>query len=103
MIDWGAGLAAIDAAFAEPVSYSGAGLAAGAPPIAVIWSDVAGQPGDNGRSTTRVISCEIRKELLPARPGKSDRLTRAGVTWSPIEVVDRDDLGRWQITLERAR
>ena len=90
-----AALAAIDAAFAEPISYNGQ-------PITAVWSDVPGEAFQGSGNTTRTISCEIRKSKLSQRPDTDDTLVRAGVTWRVNEVVDRDDVGAWQLFMERA-
>ena len=93
--------AAIRAAFGEPVTYTGAGLPKPAE-IAVIWSDVAGDPFQGSGNTTRTISCEVDRSLLPRRPSGSDRIVRKSVAWKPQQVVDRDDVNAWAITLEQA-
>lgn len=94
MIDWEAGLAAIDAVFGETVTYNGSGLLNQT--ISVIWADVEGDA-----RTIRVVTCEIDKVDQPNRPIRSDRITRNGVVWAPAEVIDRTDISRWQVVLER--
>lgn len=96
-----AALAAIRAAFGESVGYAGGGLPA-PDDLMVIWSDVAGDPFQGAGNTTRTITCEIEKALLPARPAAADRITRDGVAWKPIEVTDRADVAAWVITVGRA-
>jgi hypothetical protein len=102
MDPWSRALATIDAAFAEPVIYRGAGLAEDADPVPVIWSDVTAPAFEGGGKTARTISCEIAKARLPQRPARSDRITRKGTTWAPNDVADHDTLDRWVLTLERA-
>jgi len=96
-----AALAAIDAAFGETVSYSGPGVA---DPIdlRVIWSDVSGEAFQGAGNTVRTITCEVRKSLLPVQPNKTSRIVRGAITWKPQQVVDRDDVAGWVVTLERA-
>lgn len=94
-------LAAVFAAFADTlITYTGAGLAAPTDML-VVWSNVAGDDFQGPGNTTRTISCEIRKSMLPGRPAKADTLKRGVEIWGPNEVVDRDDVGAWQIVLER--
>lgn len=95
-----AALAAIRAAFGASVGYAGAGLPLPTD-VMVIWSDVAGDPFQGAGNTTRTVTCEIEKALLPARPGAGDRITRDGMVWKPIEVIDRADVGAWVITVGR--
>lgn len=95
-----AALAANDAAFSELVLYAGAGLAEPAT-IAVIWSDTSGVRFQGAGNTVRQVSCEVRKSDLPHKPAKADRITRDGVVWRPNEVTPRDDIGKWDIVLER--
>lgn len=98
---FGPAAAAIDAVYAEPVLYTGGGLA-GPAVVPVIWMDSAGERFPGAGNTVRTISCEIQKTELPARPAKSDRLVRAGATWKPNDITSRDDIGKWVLILERA-
>ena len=95
------GLAAIRAAFGEPVDYQHAagGVITG---LSVIWSDVAGDPFQGPGNTTRHITAEIEMLSVPGRPTIQTRLTRKGVEWKVIQVVDRDDVEAWVVTLEKA-
>ena len=96
-----AALAAIDAAFAEPVSYT---VSASRPvTLMAIWSDVPVEQFDAPASNTmRRVTCEIRKDLLPERPTKADRIARNGVNWKPTDIIDLDQIGRWSLVLEKA-
>lgn len=100
MNDFDAALAAVRAAFAEPIIYDGDGLAAAT--IQVVWSDVAADPFQGPGNTARVVSCEVSQADLPQRPSKAGRITRAGRAWKVNEVTPRDDVGAWVLTLERA-
>lgn len=96
---WAAGLAAIDAVFAAPVVYTGAGLAGAT--IAAVRSEIPADEfaGFNGKK--RRTSFEIAKTLLPALPSKADTIVDLGITWRVIDINDRSDIGRWQLWVER--
>lgn len=96
-----AAMPAFLAAFGELVTYEGAGLAEPTD-LGVIWSDVSGEPFQGPGNTTRTVSFEIDKALLPQRPGKSNRITRKGIVWQPQEVADRDDIGKWVVFVEKS-
>lgn len=85
--------------FGETVRYAGAGLPAEAD-VTVIWSDVPGDPFQGAGNTTRKISMEISKGLLPERPSTADRISRRGGTWRPNEVIDDEEFGSWVVVLE---
>ncbi len=94
-------LAAIRAAFAETVAYTGAGLSAGnvaAVPISRAAGDFLGP----GRSV-REKAFEIGYADLPALPANGNRITDAsGNAWRVIEVVHRDDIEAWHLIVESA-
>ena len=102
MIGGEAALAAIRAVFAEPVRYLPAGGGPAIDPLPVIWSDVAGAEFQGAGNTLRTITAEIERSTVPARPSKPVRIVRAGATWGVTEVVDRDDIDAWVVTLEQA-
>lgn len=83
------------------VTYAGGGLP-DPTDVAVIWSDVAGDDFQGPGNTIRAVSFEIDRSLLSQRPAKSDRITRKGSVWAPIEVIDRDDVDAWTVHVERA-
>lgn len=96
-------LEAVFAAFAEPVRYLPGGSAEAIDPLPVVWSDVPGDPFQGPDNTTRHITAEVRRGSVPARPDKTVRIIRAGVTWKPSGgVTERDDVDAWVIPLERA-
>lgn len=95
-----AALAANDAAFAEPITYTGGGLLEPTS-IAVIWSDVAADPFPGAGNTARRVSCEVPQAALSKRPGAADRITRDGLIWRPNDVTDRDDIAKWAVVLEK--
>lgn len=94
-------LAAIDAAFEEPVYYAGGGLPV-ATQIPVIWIEQTGPSFQGGGATTRQVSCEVRYALLSERPRKADRIERDNKIYQPIDVTDLDAMSRWLVTLEEA-
>ena len=96
-----AAAAAIDAAFAETVTYLGDGFATPTD-LTVIWSDEPGDSFEGAGNTTRRITAEIRKEKLSQRPSKAGRLTRKGITYKPQQVTEVDTVEAWTVVLERA-
>lgn len=102
MLGSSAALSAIRAAFGEPVRYVHVTGAQPIDPLSVIWSDVAGDAFQGPGNTTRTVTAEIEVGAVPGRPDKRTRLTRAAVEWKVIEVVDREDVNAWVVTLERA-
>lgn len=100
-------LATIRAAFAGPVDYY---PTEGDDPLLdlpVIWSDEAGQSFQGPGNSTRTISAEIAVDAvdrdgvaIPGRPTSNTRIVRKTVAWTVIEVVDREDVGAWVVTLE---
>jgi hypothetical protein len=101
MNPFAAALPAFDRVFGETIRYDGAGLDQPSD-IVVIWSDVPGESYMGAGATVRTVSCEIRKEKLPGRPGKADVITRNGVRWSPVDIRDADDVAAWVLVVERA-
>jgi hypothetical protein len=93
-------IAAIHAAFAEPVAYTGAGL--GGATIAAIKSDEAGDPFQGPGSTVRKISFEVLQAALPGTPAKGNIIVHAGTSWRVIDITRRDDVAAWALIVERA-
>lgn len=93
-----AGLIAIDAVFAGEVIYTGAGLAGET--ILAIRSVIPGDDfqGYNGKGSRTTF--EVDRGLLPQRPSKSDTILDGGTLWRVIDVNERRDIGRWQLTVE---
>lgn len=100
MSPFAAASAAIDAAFGEPVVYTGGGLP-DAGTISVIWIEDPAPAFMGPGATARKVSCEIRQADLPKRPAKADRIARGDRVWAPNDVTDLDDIGKWLVTLER--
>lgn len=95
-----ADLAAIHAAFADPVIYTGAGLSAA--PITAIISDVSADAFLGAGASARHISFEVQESDLPSPPGKGDLIVHEGVSWSVIDIVRRRDVAAWSLSVEKA-
>ena len=93
-----AGLAAIRALYAEPIVYTGAGLAGAA--ISAIPSNTAAGPFQGPADTIHEQTFEIARSLLPQRPAKTDTLVHGGVTWKVINVDERLDVDAWVLAVE---
>ncbi len=106
MSDWAKAAADIHAAFADPVIYTGAGLDGAT--IAAIKHDDAAAAFPGGGSTARHVWFEVRQAHLPDRPGKgnlivhADPMTGETTRWSVIDRKRRDDIGGWDLTVEKA-
>ena len=97
-----AAAAAIHAAFAKPVRYTGAGVTSKSVP-AVRRHQAA--EGFMGGSSVRELAFELRKADLAGTPAKGDLLIEndgAGAIHSVIEATDRDDVDAWLIHVELA-
>lgn len=105
MTDWATAAASIHAAFADPILYSGGVLSD--EPLTAVKSDVPADGFQGAGSTARHVSFEIRKADLPVQPGKghviehTDPMTGITGRWSVIERVSRDDVGSWELTVEK--
>lgn len=87
-------LAAIHAAFAEDVTYTGAGLD-GATVSAVV--------SDETLEGFERKSFEIRFEALPEDPEKGDTIVDGdGVEWRSVDIERRDAVDAWGIFVEAA-
>lgn len=92
-------LADIHAAFAEMVLYTGAGLSAGSV-AAIAYQDSAPDFQGGGRSVQHVWF-EVQQDALPEAPARGDVIEKGGEHWSVIDVVDRAEVGAWQLSVER--
>lgn len=94
-------LAAIHAAFAKPVRYTGAGLTAGQ--VQAVRSDKAADAFQGPGETLREVCFEIPVDELPQQPNKGDLLVDrdgAGDSWIVIDVTRRDDVDAWALVVE---
>lgn len=93
-------LAAIHGAFADPITYTGAGLTEGA--ITAVYSDVAADPFGPTKAAERHVTFEIPAALLPSDPDKGNLIVHSTGNWSVIDVVKRRDIGCWVLGVEIA-
>lgn len=97
-----AALAAVFDAFAEPVAYLHGNGFAWEENFPVVWSDSPGPPFQGVGETTREVTAEIRRASVPDMPGRDMRIDRKGVTWALQQVIERDDVDAYVVTLEVA-
>ncbi|MDZ7894178.1 MAG: hypothetical protein U5M50_03970 [Sphingobium sp.] len=100
MTDWAASAREIDAAFAEPIAYTGAALTNA--PLTAIYNNVPASEFMGPGATARRVWFEIRYDKLPMRPAKGHRIAHATGDWAVIDITDRDDIAAWELTVERA-
>lgn len=99
---WGAEEAAdIHAAFADTVTYSGAGLTNA--PIAAVKSDIAAEAFQGPGNTLREVSFEVLKSALPQAPAKGNTIVHDGTAWKVNEIRSRDDVAAWTLIVEEAQ
>lgn len=87
--------AAIHAAFAKPVRYTGAGLLNARVP--------AVRSGRTGAGFQGPTTFEVRKDALAADPAKGDTLVEkdgAGARWQVFEITSLDDVDAWRLGVE---
>jgi len=92
-------IADIHAAFADPVTYTGAGLAAGA--ITAVYSEMQAPDFMGPGNTARRTWFEVRVVDLPEYPAKGDVIMHNAIEWRVIDIVRRDDLSLYELTVER--
>jgi hypothetical protein len=92
-----AALAAIDAVYAIPVLYTGAGLVAA--PLSAIKSEESAEAFQGAGNTLREVSFEIAQADLPQRPRKTDVIeeVESGHAWRVNDITPRDEIGRWRL------
>lgn len=100
MVWAGDSAAAIHAAFADPVTYTGAGLTNGG--ITAIFSDVDGAEFMGPGQSARHISFEIQKADLPGLPAKGDIIVHDSGSWKVIERSNHRDVDAWVLSVEKA-
>lgn len=94
------GLGAIHRTLADPITYTGAGLAAA--PITAIYSDVEAGPFPGPGSTARKTSFEVQRADLPGLPKKGDAIAHETGNWLVINIDRLRDIDAWLLTVERA-
>ncbi|WHO37874.1 hypothetical protein PMI04_015035 [Sphingobium sp. AP49] len=93
-------------AFADPITYTGAGLNGAT--ITGTKYDVAGDLFQGAGSTARRVWFEIQQGDLPQAPAKrngvrhTDPMTGITTDWSVIDIARRDDIGAFDLTVEKA-
>jgi hypothetical protein len=89
-----AALAAIDAAFAIDILYTGAGLEAEA--LSAIKSDVAASDFQGPGNTLREISFEINDSDLPERPRKGNGIVEVdtGLSWEVNDITPLSEFAK---------
>jgi hypothetical protein len=93
--------AAIHAAFAVPVAYTGAGVSGES--LDAVRSDRAADAFTGPGSTLRETSFEIRIADLPESPRKGDRIVDGeDASWAVIDITRRDDIDAWVLIVERS-
>lgn len=103
---WTTAASGIHAAAADPIIYTGAGLDGAG--ITGTKYDVPADAFQGAGSTARRVWFEVRQGDLPQAPGKknsirhTDQMTGATTLWSVIDITRRDDIGAWDLTVEKA-
>lgn len=92
---WDAASAAIVAAFADPelLIYT----CAGKQPVAI--RAIRSEHGLDDGSARRVAYEIADTAGLPAAPTKRDTFTHRGRVYGPEQIMRRDDVGAWQLTV----
>lgn len=91
--------AEIHAAFATPITYQAPGGAV--VPVSGVYSDVP-SPGFFGEGATqRTISWEVQQADV-ADPVKDARIVSGTKAWRVIDITPRDDVGAWELIVERS-
>lgn len=106
MSDFSDAAADLHEAFADPIIYTGAGLDGAA--ITGTKYDVPADAFQGAGSTARRVWFEVQQGDLPQLPGKRnsirhvDPMTGGDTKWSVIDIARRDDIGAWDLTVEKA-
>jgi hypothetical protein len=97
-----AALAAIDAAFAVDILYTGAALEAA--PLSAIKSDVPASDFQGPGNTLREISFEINDVDLPERPRKGNVIVEVETSqsWKVNDITLLAEFGKWRLIVEAA-
>ena len=93
-------LDAIHAEFAEPITYTGAGLTA--EPITAIPSETDAGTFLGPGKTAKRMTFEIRIVDLPGRPRKGDRIVHETGNWTVIEPDRHRSIDAWILTVEES-
>ncbi|WP_313737212.1 hypothetical protein [Sphingobium yanoikuyae] len=106
MTEFSDAAADLHSAFADPIIYTGAGLDGAT--ITGTKYDVAAEAFQGAGSTARRVWFEIQQSDLPQAPAKrngirhTDPMTGITSDWSVIDIARRDDIGAFDLTVEKA-
>jgi len=89
----------IHAAFADPVTYTGAGLVAAA--ITAVYFEEPAPAFQGAGATARRVWFEVRISDLPEEPARGDVIMHNGLEWRVNDFVRVEDLGHFQMNVER--
>ena len=89
--------AAIHAAFASDVVYTGAGLTAGT--VSAVRSDAPGDAFMGPGETVRTVSFEFQQSSFSGVPAKGDTIND-GDAWTVIDITRRNDVNAWVMIVE---
>lgn len=92
--------AAIHAAFAVRIFYTGAGLTSLA--VDAVISDTPSEPFMGAGSTARRREYEIREGVFASNPSNGDTILDSAGSWRVIDVTRRRDVDAWVLAAERA-
>ncbi|MCW2390969.1 hypothetical protein [Sphingobium sp. B11D3A] len=95
-----AGLATIHRTMADPIIYTGAGVAE--KPITGIHSDVPADTFTGAGATARHVSFEIQYVDLPGTPAKGDLIVHSTGRWAVIDRGKDDSVGAWILSVAAA-
>lgn len=94
-----AALAAVRAAYEEPVLYTGLGL--DSEPIEAIPSFEEAPAFEGAGSTLRTVTFEISYTYLPGKPRKKDLIVHGVNIWKVDDVTERDDIAAWVVVVQK--
>lgn len=96
----------LHSAYADPIIYTGAGLDGAT--ITGTKYDVVADTFQGAGSTARRVWFEVQQGDLPQAPAKrnaiqhTDPMTGATTNWAVIDIARRDDIGAFDLTVEKA-
>lgn len=89
----------IHAAFAQPITYKPRGGAL--QQVTAVYSDSAAPNFDGMGATLRTIRWEVRQSDI-TDPELDAEISAEGKTWRVVDITRRDDVGAWELIVERA-
>lgn len=100
---------AIHDAFADPITYTGGGLSGAE--ITAVRGDEEADPFQGPGSTLRRVWFEVMQSDLSSDPANDDAIDEldgvggspiSGRSWTVINVMRRDDVFAWRLTVTRS-